>query len=65
MLDAERKVLRIVANYSAGRKRMPSLIELGREGYISWSPANPEWITLIQAWEREDPGSGWQVYGSR
>ncbi|WP_239551358.1 hypothetical protein [Paenibacillus elgii] len=31
LADAERKVLRIVANYSAGRKRMPTLIELGRK----------------------------------
>ncbi|WP_088831629.1 hypothetical protein [Paenibacillus tyrfis] len=82
--DSERKVLRIIANYSAGRRRMPSLLELERktgtsqkklletlaelakEGYISWSPADPERITLIQAWEREkgDKGSSWQMYGS-
>ncbi|WP_051775777.1 LexA family transcriptional regulator [Paenibacillus tyrfis] len=31
LADAERKVLRIIANYSAGRKRMPSLMELGRK----------------------------------
>ncbi|MCP1306953.1 helix-turn-helix domain-containing protein [Paenibacillus tyrfis] len=86
LADAERKVLRIIANYSSGRRRMPSLrelerktgksekklletlAELAREGYISWSMADPERITLIQAWERGkgDKGSSWwQVYGSR
>ncbi|PUA40086.1 hypothetical protein C8Z91_06205 [Paenibacillus elgii] len=83
LADAERKVLRIIANYSAGRKRMPTLIELGRktgksqkklletlselakEGYISWTPADPDRITLLQAWEREDRENWWQMYGSR
>ncbi|GMX61699.1 hypothetical protein Elgi_15030 [Paenibacillus elgii] len=31
LTDAERKVLRVIANYSAGRRRMPSLLELGRK----------------------------------
>ncbi|MBU7318435.1 hypothetical protein [Paenibacillus oleatilyticus] len=82
LADAERKVLRIIANYSAGRRRMPSLLELERktgksqkklletlaelakEGYISWTPADPERITLIQAWEREDRENWWRMYGS-
>lgn len=82
LADAERKVLRIIANFSAAHCRMPSLYELGRrsgkrqeailkaltilerEGYIDWSPDDPDRITLLQAWEREDRGSGWQVYGS-
>lgn len=31
LADAERKVLWIIANYSAGRRRMPSLLKLGRK----------------------------------
>lgn len=31
LADAERKVMRIIANYSADRRRMPSLQELERK----------------------------------
>ncbi|MDO3681406.1 hypothetical protein [Paenibacillus ehimensis] len=44
---------------------MTVLAELAKEGYISWTLADPDRITLLQAWEREDRWSGWQVYGSR
>lgn len=84
LADAERKVLRIIANYSAIHRRMPSFLELGRktgksrerlsetlaelerEGYISWSPAVPERIILLRAWEDRDQGkdNAWRVYGS-
>ncbi|WP_025847557.1 hypothetical protein [Paenibacillus ehimensis] len=83
LADIERKVLRIIANYSAIRHRTPSIAELStktgrsredllnvleelaKEGYVTWTPADPDRITLLQAWEREDRWSGWQVYGSR
>lgn len=51
-----------------GRKRedlLNVLAELAKEGYISWTPADHDRITLLQAWEREDRWIGRQVYGSR
>ncbi|MGG3471531.1 hypothetical protein ABES02_29205 [Neobacillus pocheonensis] len=77
--DIERKVHRILVNYSKGRRRLPSIQELGiktgrgragiyqilaalnHEGFIAWSPADPNQIQLLK---ESEPKSKW-IYGWR
>lgn len=50
LADAERKVLRIIANYSAGRRRMPSLLKLGRKTGKAGKGCRRLW----RNWRRKD-----------
>jgi DNA-binding FadR family transcriptional regulator len=69
--DIERKVLRIIANFSVGRKRVPTIEEImiktgrSRKGIVEVLTSLDrqrfiEWspgkpMILIQAWEKNEP----------
>lgn len=73
--DIERKVLRVIANYSAGRRRTPTVEELciktgggiitvlevlSCEEYIECQRSEPDKIVVLETWERKGLGQ-WQA----